>query len=77
MGSNFFIFNGDKPTSQFEAVQQTGGNFYCFLCATHAENASSYVHTHRKYVETITDCIKTVKKTDLSVSKTNSQKKTM
>ena len=44
------------------------------MCATHAENASSYVYTHRKYIETITDRIKTVKKTDLSVSKTNSKK---
>ena len=68
------IFKGDKPASQFEAGQQKGGNFYCFLCATHAENASSYVHTHHKYIETITDRIKIVKKTDLSVSKTNSQK---
>ena len=56
------IFKGDKPASQFESGQQKGGNFYCFLCATHAENASSYVHTHRKYIETITDRIKTVKK---------------
>ena len=68
------IFKGDKPASQFEAGQQKGGNFYCFLCATQAENASSYVHTHHKYIETIADHIKIVKKTDLSVSKTNSQK---
>ena len=44
------------------------------MCATHAKNASSYFHTHCKYIETITDRIATVKKTDLSVSKTNSQK---
>ena len=32
------IFKEDKPASQFEAGQQKEGNFYCFLCATHAEN---------------------------------------
>ena len=68
------VFKEDKPAFQFEAGQQNGGNFYCFLCAAHAENASSYVHTHRKYIETINDRIKPVKKTDLSVSKTSSLK---
>ena len=57
------IFKGDNPASQFETGQQKGRNFYCFLCVTHAENASSYVHTHHKYIETITDRIKIVKKT--------------
>ena len=71
---NLRIFKGDKPASQFETGQQNQGNFYYFLCATHAKNASSYFHTHCKYIETITDRIATVKKTDLSVSKTNSQK---
>ena len=55
------ICKGDKPASQFEAGQQKGGNFYCFLCGTHAENASSYIHTHCKCIET-TDQIKTVRK---------------
>ena len=68
------ICKGDKPASQFKAGQQKVGNFYCFLCATNTENVSSYVHTHHKYIETTTGCIKSVKKTDLSVSKTNSQK---
>ena len=56
------IFKGEKPASQFKAGQQKGENFYYFLCATHAENASNYVHTHHKYIETITDCIKTARK---------------
>ena len=55
------IFKGDKPAAQFEAGQQKGGNFYCFSCPSHAENASSYVHTHAKLIETISDRINVVK----------------
>ena len=68
------IFKGDKPAAQFEAGQQKGGNFYCFSCPSHAENASSYVHTHAKLIETISDRINIVKKTELSKNKCNSQK---
>ena len=56
------IFKGDKPAAQFEAGQQKGGNFYCFSCPSHAENASSYVHTYIKLIETISDRINIVKK---------------
>ena len=56
------IFKGDKPAAQFEAGQQKGGNFYCFSCPSHAENASSYFHTHAKFIETISDRINIVKK---------------
>ena len=68
------IFKEDKPASQFEAGQQKGRNFYCFLCATKVENARSYILTYCKYVETITDHIKIVNKIDIFESKTNSQK---
>ena len=44
------------------------------MCATNAENARSYILTHCKYVETITDRIKIVNKIDIFESKTNSQK---
>ena len=56
------IFKGDKPAAQFEAGEQKGGNFYCFSCPSHAENASSYVHTYIKLIETISDRINIVKK---------------
>ena len=68
------IFKGDKPAAQFEAGQQKGGNFYCFSCPSHAENASRYVHTHAKLIETISDRINIVKKTELSKNKCNSLK---
>ena len=60
------IFKGDKPTAQFEAGQQKGRNFYCFSCSPHAENSSSYVYTHAKLIETISDRINIVKKAELS-----------
>ena len=60
--NNLLISEGDKSTSQFEVVQQKGGNSYCFLYASNAENAGSYIETHCKYVETITDRIETIKK---------------
>ena len=44
------ILKGDKRASQFEAGQQKRGNFYCFSCPSHAERASSYVHTHESNV---------------------------
>ena len=68
------IFKGDKPAAQFEAGQQKGGNFYSFSCPSHGENASSYVHTYIKLIETISNQINIVKKTELSKNKCNSQK---
>ena len=69
------IFKGDKPAAQFEAGQQKGRNLYCFSCSSHAENSSSYVHTHAKLIETISDRINIVKKAELSnKNKCNSQK---
>ena len=62
------IFKGDKPAAQFEAGQQKGGNFYCFSCPSHAENASSYVHTHAKLIETISDRIKVKKLNSLKIN---------
>ena len=62
------IFKGDKPAAQFEAGQQKGGNFYCFSCPSHAENASSYVHTHAKLIETISDRINVKKLNSLKIN---------
>ena len=68
------IFEGDKPAAQFEAIQQKGGNFYCFSCATHAEISSSYLNTHSLATETIHDRVNQVMKTELSLSKSTQQK---
>ena len=68
------IFKGDKPAAQFEAGQQKGGNFYCFSCATHAETAGSYVHTHSLAIEAIHDRVNQVMKNELSLSKSKQQK---
>ena len=62
------IFKGDKPAAQFEAGQQKRGNFCCFSCTSHAENASSYVHTHAKLIETISDRINVKKLNSLKIN---------
>ena len=63
------FFKGDKPASQFEAGQQKGGNYFCFLCGIHADTVASYIRSNRLKSQTLCERMELINETDLSKTK--------
>ena len=49
------VFTGDKPAAQFEARQQKGGNYCCFVCRIHSEAACGNNHSNKLTLQTLSE----------------------